>query len=144
MESVNADVNALHQRYLALTQSNWPTLSYNRECAWLNYLKRGLTAEHLQLVILHLKMRIRAQVRHPECLKFSNLFGDEDALDRFEEELGQAEVAMRRKPADPERVSVLRATFREEPSRPARSAAQIMAEDQAFRQFQAEKRAMFG
>ena len=76
-----------------------------REFAWHQWIKAGFTEADLTLVVGWLKTRIRAKVRNPECLKFSNLIADPF---KFEEELALARAEKRNaKPARDARQVVL-------------------------------------
>lgn len=78
-----------------------------RERAWFEFIKAGFTVPDLELVILWLKGRIRAKVRNPECLKFSNLIADPF---KFEEELALAKAEKRNsKPFNPRDQVLLQA-----------------------------------
>lgn len=76
-----------------------------REFAWHQWIKAGFVEADLVDVVTWLKTRIKAGVRHPECLKFSNLIADPY---RFEEELALAKAERRNaKPVRDARERVL-------------------------------------
>lgn len=108
-------------------------LTMQRIYTWEAWTTHGWTREDLRVCIRYLKGRIRERVRQPECLKFRNLI---ERPDIFEEELSMAHALSRRPKPNPEKDATLKGTGRQESAAPlARSAAEIMAGDEALRKF---------
>jgi hypothetical protein len=127
------EINSVHALYCQLT--GMPIrLDMAREHEWFEWLKRGFTQRDLRDLVAHLRQEIRAGRRNPGCLKFRNLVVN---LDYFEEDLAEARARSRVQKVDPGRSDVLRATGRPAgpPPKPARSTAEIMAGEEAFKAF---------
>jgi len=124
----------LHQLYCSLTDRGVPwsmALLYR----WELWDSHGWTAEDLQLVIHHIKVLIKQDRRRPGSFRMNNLLDPE----RFGEDLAEAKAIFRPRPrVNPGKAQVLRATGRrsDPPEITARSAAQILACEQAFKKFQ--------
>lgn len=134
----NTEIQQIHRVYCQATGFNL-ALDIAREQDWLLWLKRGFTADDLRLMVSHLRREIQAGRRNEGCLKFRNLIVN---VDFFEEDLAELRARQRPRPAmDPAKASVLRATGRHdvEPTKDARSAADILAGEEAFKIFKGLK-----
>lgn len=72
-------------------------------------------------VVRHRQRRIEAKVRHPECLRISNLVGSEEMIDTFLEEAAMLAARKRIRVMPPDQASVMRTTGRSDqvPDKPA-------------------------
>jgi hypothetical protein len=111
MESINQEVNLLHQAYNQAFGLKIPMM-FSYERLWLNAVQCGITPEMVADVIKHRQERIKAGVRNWESLKIKNLVGDDDKLGEFIEEWHHIEAKKRIKVMEPARASVMRATGR--------------------------------
>lgn len=83
MKPVEVSVKDLHDTYCAI--SKMPVgLRFNRESAWVDFIRAGFTKTDLEAVLNRLVRMVEQGERRPECLKFSNTI---EQPDRFEEEL---------------------------------------------------------
>jgi hypothetical protein len=99
----------LHAVYSELTGMELH-LTFDRERAWFDFLAKGFTEADLRLVVGRIKAGIARRERRPAALKFHNLVV---MLDYFEEDLAEARALSRRKPVNPGRAAVERATGRD-------------------------------
>lgn len=83
----------LHATYVRETGISL-ALSADRMAAWQRWQSRGWDARQLQGVIREINRGISKQERMPGALRFANLIGSPD---KFEEELGLARAAYRRR-----------------------------------------------
>jgi len=112
-------------------------LTMQRMFMWERWLHEKLTIDDLQLVIEVLRRKIKAGKKTLACLKFTNLIGNTEF---FTEDLAEARQLARLPKVDEERASVLRATGRPTyHDKPARTAAQVLADQEAFKAFRAFK-----
>jgi len=132
MKTDSAAIATLHHEYRQLTGFDLK-LDFYRERVWWEWCQRGNDVESLRLVVGHLKRQIYKGERNGGSLKFHNLIGN---LDFFDEDHAIAKAEARKPKIDQERASVLRATGRtENHTSPPRTAAQVMADDEAFKKF---------
>lgn len=111
MESLNAEINSIHQAYCEVTGFDLPLLP-NFERQWFEALKCGLTCDCVKLVVKDRQRRIRDGVRHPECLLLRNIAGSEGAICDVVQEAAAIQARMRVKTFCPGKSEVLRATGR--------------------------------
>lgn len=82
------------------------------ERQWFDAMKLGMTPEDVRMVIKARKERIRAGIRHEECLCIRNIAGSEEAVANSLEEVAIVKAKMRVKVFDAGKREVLRATGR--------------------------------
>lgn len=127
-------IQHLHSRYCALTGYTI-RLDMAREHEWFTWCQRGFNSDDLACLVAHLKREIKAGKRNAGSLKWRNLIVN---VDWFEEDLAEAR-AMARQQLSP-RDMALKAPGRPvEASRPARSVADILAGEEAFKALMAMK-----
>lgn len=133
----------IHGEYVRLTGMPL-TLDYLKEQMWHvwgRYRKQEpFTVADLSLVVAYLKAQIKKGERKPGCLKFSNLIASPDY---FEEDLQLARAWARKPRADAGRAQALRSTHRptDAPSRPVKSAGDLLRESQFVKEHMAKWRA---
>lgn len=76
-------IKDLHAAYVSLSRMD-VALRFNRESAWMEFIRAGFTVDDLKAVLQRLVRLVEQGERRPEALKFSNVV---EGLDRFEEEL---------------------------------------------------------
>lgn len=132
----------LHQVYVQDTRLDVP-LNMGRMDNWHAWRSHGFTEQDLILVIRNLKAKIKDGRKWESALHFSKLIRETDV---FEEELAEARAKQRERGQriDPARAQALR-----ESGRPpvqviatARSAADIIAGDEAFARFRELKHSL--
>ncbi len=126
MESINSDINEIHQ---VLCE----TLGYQvpmRERMWFEALKMGMTSDCVKLVIKARRERIKAGVRHEECLLLRNIIGNEDAIADVIEEAAAIRAKMRVKVFSTGKAQALRDTGRADAPEqgPMRHISEVMQE----------------
>lgn len=100
---------------------------------WHAWTAMGWTEPDLRLVVNHLKRLIRLERRRPESLKFHNLIGN---VDSFNEDLADARAESRVKPVTPrDRILAQTGRIANNVTANVRTAAEIMAGNQAFQNF---------
>ncbi len=111
MESINPEINAMHE---AFCQARGIDLALNgcTERQWDDAIKMGMTPDDVRMVIKSRKERIKAGVRHEECLKIRNIAGSEDAIAEVLEEVAAIKAKLRVKVYPAGKAEVLRATGR--------------------------------
>lgn len=126
-------LSALHQVYCLMTGREL-AMTTKHMWAWEIFLARGFTAVDMRMVIIHIQKLIKADRRRPESFRFHNLV---ENLDRFAEDLAESKALYRRPAMDPGKASVLRSIGKPTAQNEAtvRSAAQILAADQALAEF---------
>lgn len=77
------NIQELHALYCSITKMD-VALRFNRESAWVEFVRAGFSKADLELVLRRLLRLVQCGDRRIECLKFSNVI---EGLDRFEEEL---------------------------------------------------------
>jgi hypothetical protein len=128
----SAAIATLHHEYRHLT-GHQLTLDFHRERVWWDWCQRGHDIEELRMVVAYLKFMIKKGERFPGSLKFHNLIGNPDY---FEEDLSTARAHARKPKIDYGKQEALRATGRtENHTSPPRTAAQVMADEEAFKKF---------
>lgn len=118
MESLNAEINAIHHAYCESTGFDLQ-LSAFFERQWFEALKEGLTCDCVKLVIKERIRRIKEGVRRPECLLLRNIAGSEGAIADVAQEAAAIRARMRVKVFPRDKANVLRATGR--PDEPEQS-----------------------
>lgn len=109
-------LDLFHKAYCEATGFDLP-MNFVSERNWYDSAKMGLKSEDIALLIKHLKARIKAGVRHAECLKIRNLVGSDEAIADSLNEIAALKAMGRRKSFPPAKIEVLRSTGREtEPS----------------------------
>ncbi len=108
MQSISPEINEIHQAFCEALGYEVPL----RERQWYEALKMGMTSEDIKLVVRFRKERIKAGVRHDECLFFRNIAGNEDAIADVLEESAMLRARMRIRVVPAGRADVLRATGR--------------------------------
>lgn len=106
-----AKIEACHTAYCQATKYELP-LSIDREMAWVEWLRRGLTTDDVVTLVRHHK-RLASTGGNARSLKFRSLVLN---VDWAEEDLAEIKAAGRGPERQPNRESVLRATDR--PERP--------------------------
>ncbi len=108
MESINPAINEIHQVFCESLGYQVPL----RERQWYDALEMGMTSDDVKLVIRSRKERIKAGVRHDECLLLRNFIGNEDAIADVIEEAAMLRARIRVKVFSPAKREVLRAAGR--------------------------------
>jgi hypothetical protein len=125
--SANDQVAALHATYIEVTGLEI-SCPYERECAWVEFIKRGFTTDDLKLVVAEIRKGISAGERRPAALMFRNLIQD---IGRFEEDLCsiRAKLRGRKTPAQIAKQSVLQSAGRPdaEPTHDAKAGRELAA-----------------
>lgn len=111
MESLNAEINSLHQSYCEATGFDL-RLNGFFERQWFEAIKEGLTSDCVKLVIKERLKRIKEGVRRPECVLLRNIAGSECAIADVAQEAAAIRARMRVKVFSKEKSEVLRATSR--------------------------------
>ena len=121
-----------HQAYCDRTGRGVP-LSLDRTLAWSVFRHHGLTVSDLEAVIAYVKRKVKEGRKWPSALGFRRLVED---IEGFEELLSECRAWRRVPQVDKAKVEVLKATGRPAQLQPrARSAEEILRDDQAFAQF---------
>lgn len=129
---------AFHALYCQLTGYEIPyTLS--RMFEWERFALQ-FTHEDLRLVVGYIK-KLKKQGRNCRSLIMRSLISGPNSLEFFAEDLAEAK-RQARKPVPVERDGVLASSGRPEVEKPARSAADILAGEQAFAAFLALKKTL--
>ncbi len=125
-----------HRLYCALTGLDLK-LMMRQIFAWNAFCAHGFTEDDLKLVIPHLKAKIRAKQKWPSAILFTNII---ENIDNFNQELSEAR-SKARAPKPLQGADVRQATGRptQAPTAPARSAAEVIRDTEAFKAFQALK-----
>jgi len=113
MQSINSDVNSIHQAFCDardLELNMHPT----NERWWFDALKCGMTPDDVKLVIKSRMKRIAAGVRHEESLYIRNIAGSEEAIANTMEEAAAIRATMRIKAYPAGKAQALRATGRDD------------------------------
>lgn len=113
MQSINSDVNSIHQAFCdarGFELNMHPT----NERWWFDALKCGMTPDDVKLVIKARMKRIAAGVRHEECLAIRNIAGSDEAIANTMEEAAAIRATMRIKAYPASKAQALRATGRED------------------------------
>lgn len=129
----------MHAEYVRLTGLRLP-LTPDRERAWYEWLKIDLTIDDLRGLIAQRRERIKHGQLTPFALTFRIVVGD---LERSEEDIAVLRAArekkreMDRRPAPPNlRMPLAGGQRPAAPEPQARSAADILKESEALKQFQ--------
>jgi len=125
-------IKELHGCYCRMSGLEVP-LTMQRMFTWERWIHEKLTIDDLRLVIEVLRRKIKAGKKTLACLKFTNLIGN---VEFFTEDLAEARQLARLPKSEPDKESVLRATGRPtHHDKPPRTAAQVLADQEAFRKF---------
>lgn len=139
MTDITAALKSLHETYVTVSGLKLE-FTFQRLHAWELWRARGWEKPELLLVLGFLKEAIRSGRRWNGALGFRALI---EKTDVFEEHLAEARAWGRIPRMDAGKREVLRATGRLEPIRAkSRSAAEILRDDQAFKDFQAFARSL--
>ncbi len=111
MQSINPEINAMHAAFCEALGHNIPQMP-RHERGWNDALHWGMTPDCVKLVIKARQARIKAGVRHPECLLFKNVAGTDEAIADVIEEAAAIRAKMRVKVYSAGKAEVLRATGR--------------------------------
>ena len=103
-------IAALHAAYCQATGFVL-TMDMNREQAWFEWLRRGLTPDDVRLLVRHHRDRAR-QGKPARSLTFRNFVM---SVDYAEEDLAELRARNRRQEPPPNREAVLKATHRPTP-----------------------------
>lgn len=118
MNSINADINALHAAYNEAMASELP-LNAVFERGWLMAHQWGVTPDCVKLVVKSRRDGIRKGERRENCLLIRNFCGSDEAVAGVLEESSMIRAKMRVRVLDKGKAEVLRATGREDAPRPA-------------------------
>lgn len=108
MPITRESIEACHAAYCRATKYQLP-LSIDREMAWVEWLRRGLTAEDVAVLVHHHQSLARRGEMGARSLKFRSLIV---SADWAEEDLAAIRAQARGPARQPNRESVLRATGR--------------------------------
>ena len=111
MQSINPEINAMHAAYCEARGLDLVLLP-PAERQWFDAMKLGMTPEDVRMVIKARKERIKAGIRHEECLCIRNIAGSDEAVANSLEEVAVVKAKMRVKVFDSGKREVLRATGR--------------------------------
>ena len=127
MQSINPDVNALHQAFCD-ARGFEVNMHAAHERWWLDAINGGMTPDCVKLVIKARMKRIQAGVRHEECLAIRNIAGSDEAIANTIEEVAAIRAKLRVKVMPAGKADVLRATGRSaEPEQgPVRSVSEVI------------------
>ncbi len=129
MESLNPKINTIHSAFCEAMGIDFVLLP-PAERQWYEALKMGMTAEDVKLVVKCRKERIRAGIRHEECLRIRNIAGSEDAICNALEEVAAARAKLRVKVFSTGKAQALRDTGRADAPEqgPMRHISEVMQE----------------
>ena len=113
MESINPEINAIHEAFCCAMGFELNLLPAS-ERHWRDAIKSGMTPDDVKLVIKTRMKRISAGVRHQECLYIRNIAGSEEAIANTMEEAAAIRATMRIKAYPVGKAQALRATGRED------------------------------
>lgn len=122
MDSINPEINALHQAYCEATSFEVPLLpTFERQ--WFEAIKCGMKPDDVKLVVKTRMKRVAQEARRPESLLLRNFCGSEEAIGDVIQEAAAIRATMRIKVFPAGKADVLRATGRadepeQEPMRP--------------------------
>ncbi len=128
MESINAEITAIHRAYCESTSYEIPMLpQFERQ--WFEALKTGLTPDCIRLVVKSRLRRVAQDARRPESLLLRNFCGNEAAICDVIQEAAAIRAGMRIKTFAPGKAEVLRATGRtdEAETGPVRHVSEVIA-----------------
>ena len=117
MQSINPEINAIHQAYCEATTFELPMMPHF-ERQWHDALQSGMTCDCVRLVAKSRLKRIAEQCRRPECLLLRNFCGSEAAIGDVIQEAAMIRAKMRVKVFAPGKAEVLRATGRADEPEP--------------------------
>jgi len=111
MQSINPEINAIHQAYCEATSFELPMMpQFERQ--WFDALHSGMTPDCVKLVVKSRMRRIGDKVRQPESLLIRNFCGSEAAICDVLMEAAAIRANMRVKVLPQGKAEVLRATGR--------------------------------
>lgn len=133
MTPLQTRIHKLHALYIALTGLD-VRLDMARENDWVIWLRMGGDEAGLPIVIAHIRRGIKENKRNHGALKFRNLIGQPDY---YEEDLAEAKAMARNAHHPTPKTDILQATGRPpaEPTRPPRTAGEILEGQKAFEEF---------
>jgi len=111
MQSINPEINAIHQAYCEATTFELPMMPHF-ERQWFEALNCGMTCDCVKLVAKSRLRRIADKVRQPESLLLRNFCGSEAAICDVIQEAAAIRAKMRVKVFSAGKAEVLRATGR--------------------------------
>ncbi len=111
MDSISPEINAMHAAFCEARGLDLP-LNGCTERQWDNAIKMGMTPADVTLLIKARKERIKAGIRHEECLYMRNITGSEDVIANALEEIAAVKAKQRVKVYPAGKSEVLRATGR--------------------------------
>lgn len=95
MDNIQADIYHIHQTYCQAVGVELALLPvYER--FWWDFLRAGVTADDLKLVIADRKRGIKANRRYKECLLLRNICGSEEAIGEVAEEAAMIKARLRK------------------------------------------------
>lgn len=123
-------LDLFHKAYCGAMGFDLP-LNQCYERYWFEAAKMGLKEEEIPSLVIHLKRRIKAGVRQPECLKIKNLVGSDEAIADSLNEIAAIKALQRKKVFPQGKQDVLRATGREtEPQTKPRHISEVFKDIQ--------------
>jgi len=125
MQSINPEINAIHQAYCEATSFELPLMPHF-ERQWYDAIQFGMTPDCVRLVVKSRMRRIADKVRQPECLLLRNFCGSEAAIADVLVEAAAIRAKMRVKVFPAGKADVLRATGR--PDEPEQATAKPISE----------------
>jgi ribosome maturation factor RimP len=111
MQSLNPAINEIHAAFCQALGYELVLLP-PAERQWFEAIQMGMTPEDVRLIVKSRKDRIRAGVRHEECLRIRNIAGSDETISDALEESAAVKAKMRVKVYSAGKSEVLRATGR--------------------------------
>ncbi len=111
MQSLNPAINEIHAAFCQALGYELVLLP-PAERQWYEALKLGMTCEDVKLIVKSRQQRIKAGVRHEECLRIRNIAGSDETIADALEESAAMKARMRVKVFDKGKSEVLRSTGR--------------------------------
>jgi hypothetical protein len=112
MQSINHEINLLHQCYCVSMGIGEMPLVPLFERWWFDAVQAGITCEDIRLVISDRQRRVKDGVRHRECLLLRNVCSSEETIGNLIMEAAALKAARRIRTVDGGKAEVLRATGR--------------------------------
>ncbi len=111
MQSLNPDINAIHQAYCEATACELPMLpQFERQ--WFEAMKLGMTPDCVRMVVKSRLKRVAQEARRPESLLLRNFCGSEEAIGDVIQEAAMLRATMRIKVFTTGKAQALRDTGR--------------------------------
>jgi len=129
MQSINAEINAIHAAYCEATSFELPMMPHF-ERQWFEAIQCGMTPDCVRLVVKSRIKRIAQEARRPESLLLRNFCGSEAAICDVIQEAAALRAKMRMKVYPVAKAEVLRTTGRpDEPEQgPLRHISEVIQE----------------